>query len=413
MKVLLCHNYYRHRGGEDFSFEQEAQILRSHGHDVIEYTISNDQIPDLGKLALTAKTFWNRQSYREVFELMKHHKPVVMHCTNTFPLLSPSIYQAAKQFRVPVLQALRNYRLICPGSLLHRQGEACHQCVRKFVPVAAIRHGCYRKDRLATGVLSAMLATHRLFGTWKNRVTAYYTPTEFARQRFLDAGFAPERIHVKPNFVASPIPVGSGDGNYFIFVGRLTVEKGIRQLLSAWQKVSGNCGLHFIGAGPLSADINEAAKSDSRIRWLGELPNEEVLSRIARARALVFPSLWYETFGRCIAEAFSVGTPVITTQDGAMAELVRDQHDGVLYPAKNVELLAAALQSFSKDCSDRKAFRKNAFETYRARFTPAQNYKMLLDIYHKIGVNGIDDNEALPKDQRSEDACRKSAEAIL
>src|SRR5262249_54088339 len=144
MKVLLCHNYYQQQGGEDLSFAAEAAMLRSAGHEVTTFTVHNDAIQNMGRLAVARQTLWNGQTASQVRAVIRRERPDVMHCTNTFPLLSPAIYHAARAEGVPVVQSLRNYRLMCPNALFLRDGRVCEDCMGKACAWPAVRHRCYR-----------------------------------------------------------------------------------------------------------------------------------------------------------------------------------------------------------------------------------------------------------------------------
>ena len=166
----MCHNYYQLRGGEDEVFEDEARLLESHGHSVVRYTVHNDEIRGLSRWRLAAGTLWSRQTYRELERLIRQQRPVLMHCTNTFPLISPAAYAAARAAGVAVVQALHNYRLLCPNALLMRDGRVCEDCLGKAFAWPGIRHRCYRDSAAASSVVAAMIAWHKLRGTWTRSV---------------------------------------------------------------------------------------------------------------------------------------------------------------------------------------------------------------------------------------------------
>ena len=205
MKVLLVHNYYQIRGGEDESFEAEAALLESHGHSVVRYTRHNDDIRQMTKWSTAQNTLWNQESYLELRSIIRQHQPQLMHCTNLFPLISPAAYYAARKEGVPVVQSLRNYRLFCANSFLFRDGRCCDDCVRQPAAWFGAYHRCYRDSRSASTVVAAMQRVHRSSQRWFRIVDLYFTPSKFTRQKYIEAGFAPEQISVKPNFV-SPDP---------------------------------------------------------------------------------------------------------------------------------------------------------------------------------------------------------------
>lgn len=384
MKIVVCHSYYRLRGGEDLSFEDEVRLLEAAGHDVIRYLRRNESLQEMSPWRAAAKMSWNSKCYREMRALLRRERPDVLHCTNTFPLISPSVLHAASAERIPVVQALRNYRFTCLNSFLCRDGAVCEQCLdgQSFWP--GIRHGCYRNNRLASVAAATMLTLHRGLGTWHRHVAAFYTLTEFARAKLIAAGLPAERIHVKPNFIAPDPGIGAGDGRFAVFAGRLSEEKGIRTLLQAWERVRG-LPLKVIGEGPLADDVVSASR-ELDIEYLGPRSQLEVLEWMGRATTVIMPSLWYETFGRTIIEAYAKGTPVIASRLGAMAELVHDGVTGRLFLAGDAADLADKVSQVANSSIDLAAMRTAAREAYLERYTAAANYEHLMRIYaHACG----------------------------
>ncbi len=381
MKILLCHSYYQQRGGEDQSFDDEAWLLESHGHDVVRYTLRNEAIPHMNRWNVAWRTVWNPQTYREVRELIRARRPEVMHCTNTFPLMSPAVYYAARAEGVPVVQALRDYRLVCPNTWLLRDGHICEDCLGKSPLWRSVWHGCYRHSRAASAVTAAMLGVHGMLKTWTRAVTMYYALTQFTREKFVAGGLPAARIAVKPNFVHPDPGPGEGRGGYAVFVGRLSSEKGIELLLDAWTRLDAPVSLKIIGDGPLAEKVRAAAEADRRISWLGRRPLGEVLPVVAEAACLVMPSITYETFGRAMAEAFATGTPVVAGRMGTMAELVDDGRTGLHFQPANADDLAQKVRQLLADPRRLATMRLAARQEYEAKYTAEANHRMLLDIY--------------------------------
>jgi glycosyltransferase involved in cell wall biosynthesis len=387
MRILLCHAYYQQSGGEDQSFEAEADLLESRGHEVRRYTLRNEVIEGMSRLAVAAKTLWNRTTHRELSRLIREFQPDVLHSTNTFPLISPSIYYAARSLNVPVVQSLRNYRQLCPSGLLLRDGVACEDCLGKWLATPGIRHGCYRGSRLATAVVAGMTSLHRLLGTWSRAVARYFTLTQFAKSKFVRAGWPAEKIAVKPNFIDPDPGLGRGDGGYAVFVGRLSTEKGIATLLEAWPRIDKSLPLKIIGDGPLRDEVQRFAKEQPHIELLGQRPLREVLEIIGNASCLVMPSIWYETFGRTIMEAYAKGTPVIASRLGAMQELIEDGSTGLLFAPGDADDLAAKIRQLQGDDELRTSLRIAARREYERRYTAEPNHEMLLQIYQAAIVS--------------------------
>ena len=383
MKILVCHNFYQQPGGEDRVYEDECRLLETHGHTVVRFTKHNDQIKQMGRVQALQAAIWNRSTQKELTELIRHERPDVMHCHNTFPLISPSAYYAARSEGVAVVQTLHNYRLLCPGANLLRDGNVCEKCVGMRVPLPAIKHSCYRNNRGATATVSAMLAFHHQKQTWQTAIDRYIALTRFSRDKFIEGGLPAERIRIKPNLVEPDPGPGAHDGDFAIFVGRLSAEKGTDTLLEAWRNHDADIPLKIIGDGPLADHVRESADRDSRIEHLGYKPSPEVAQQIGRARVLIMPSVCYETFGRTIVEAFAAGTPVLASSMGAMQELIEEGHNGHLFNPGDGRSLASTLQSFWADAESQSRLQANARSTYESAYTAGPNYSRLVEIYEE------------------------------
>ncbi len=384
MRILGVHNRYQIRGGEEECYEAEVELLRQHGHHVDLYEENNDSISQATKLTLAAQTVWSKKTYQTIRQSLSQNHYDIVHVQNFFPLISPSIYYAAKAEGIPVVQTLHNYRLVCPNGLFFRQGQVCESCVGKPIPYPGIMHGCYRENRIASAGVAAMLSAHRAINTWHSKVDRYIALTEFARQKFIEGGLSANKIVVKPNFVAPEPSVGNGKGNYALFVGRLSVEKGLDTLLAAWRQLNVSFPLKVVGDGPLSTLVTEAAQQQSHIEWLGRRPMAEVHQLMGEAKFLIFPSKWYETFGRVAVEAFATGTPVIASKIGAITEIVKSGYTGLHFNPGDSSDLARQVTWMLNQPDACAQMRRNARAEFEANYTATANYKQLVSIYSNL-----------------------------
>jgi len=340
-------------------------------------------------VALGQRTIWSRPAYRDVRAAIATHRPDIVHVHNTLPLLSPSVYYAASAEGVPVVQTLHNYRLMCPAAVCFRDGHVCTDCVGKSIASGAIRHACYRESRSASAAVVAMLSVHRLLGTWERKISVYIALTALARRLFIESGLAAEKLVVKPNFVDPDPGSGTGNGGYALFVGRLSVEKGIRTLLQAWRSVGERLPLLVVGDGPLGPDVAAAARDNRGVTWLGARAPKDVVPLPREATCLVFPSECYETFGRVIVEAFAAGTPVVAAGHGAAAELVADGITGVHFRPGDASDLAAKVMHLTSQPVLREVMRAAARSDFEKRFTADVNYRSLLAIYERALATSV------------------------
>jgi glycosyltransferase involved in cell wall biosynthesis len=381
MRVLVVHNRYRQPGGEDQVFEAEVALLRGAGHDVRTYTEHNDRVADMSRARAAAATIWNRTHRASFAALLARWRPDVVHAHNTFPLISPAIIHATEAAGIPFVQTLHNYRLVCPAALLYRDGEVCNDCVGTRASLPSLLHACYRGSRATTAATAAMLATHRLLGTWRRSVTTYVALTEFARSVFVRGGIPADRLQVKPNFLLDDPGRGSGSGGHVLFVGRLAPEKGVRVLLDAARSLAGRVQISIVGDGPLGDEVRASAAEIPGLSWLGRRPHDETLRLMGDAACLVFPSTWYEGLPMTIVEAFACGVPVVASDLGAMQTLVDDGVNGQRFAPGRPRELADALLRVTAERGQREALAAGARHTYLRRFTAARNLQLLENIY--------------------------------
>jgi glycosyltransferase involved in cell wall biosynthesis len=383
MKVLMLHNRYLVPGGEDRSTAAEAALLTDYGHQVELLEHDNREIKSLGKAKTAARTLWSPDSYHRVYSKLRDGQFDVMHVQNFFPLWSPSVYYAAAKCGIPVVQTLRNYRLMCVNYSFFRDGHVCEDCLGRFMPWSGIIHACYKDSRMASSVVAAMIGLHKMMGTWANRVDIYVALTEFAREKYIAGGLPAERIVVKPNFVHPSPLAGQGGGEYAVFVGRLSPEKGISTLLEAWKSPKIVLPLRIIGEGPLENSVRAAAATCHQIQYMGSRSPVQVLDAMRQAEFLVFPSEWYEGMPRVVIEAFAVGTPVIASNIGAAASMVVPGRNGLHFPPGDVATLRQLLESHACNLSELRAMRRGARLSFESHYTGQANADLLLSVYRK------------------------------
>lgn len=396
MKILLVHNFYGSSApsGENMVYEAERELLRRHGHEVLEFTRRSDEIRSQGTWGLlkgALSTPWNPFSAHQLRQFLKQHQPDVMHVHNTFPLISPAIFHAAASLPVGRVLTLHNYRNVCAAGVPLRDGQVCTLCLEQRSAWPSLRHGCYRESRMTTLPLTAMITLHRALGTWQTEVDAFITLTEFQRDWLARAGLPPERMHVKPNYYPGNPPVvpWSERGDYAVVAGRLSEEKGLPSLVKAWVAWGSDAPqLRIIGDGPLRKQLQGAA-SGSPIRFLGQLPADETVSQIAHARLLVLPSECFEGFPMVVREAFAVGTPVAASNLGPLPFIIKQGDNGVLFEACNPQSLLNAVCSAWQTPGVLEQLGRGARKSFEQLYTEEINYARLMDVYRKAVGNRV------------------------
>jgi glycosyltransferase involved in cell wall biosynthesis len=383
MRILMLHNRYLIRGGEDASYAAEAGLLRRHGHEVQGYEETNERVAELGHVRTAVRTIWSAETYRRVRNTIRAWRPDVVHVQNFFPLISPSAHHAAHAAGIPVVQSLRNYRLFCAAGTFLRESRVCELCLGCRVPWPALRHRCYRGSRAGSAVAAALQVAHRALRTWTRCVDCFIALTPFAQAKYIEGGLPAARIAVKPNFLAEDPGVGAAPRAHIAFIGRLAEEKGILPLLRAWPRGADAPTLRVAGAGPQELEVRALCAERANCSFEGELAAGDALRLVRGARALVFPSLWYEGMPRTLIEAFACGTPVAAFRIGSMPDMVTDGIEGRLVPPGDFEALTAAVCALAADPATAGAAARAAYERH---YTAEVNYRLLLDVYRRAGA---------------------------
>lgn len=387
MRILLIHNHYKQVGGEDTVFFAEAALLEQHGHEVERLTFSNDAVNSFSeKLGAALGVVYNVQSARIIERKILSFKPEVIHVHNFFPLVSPAVFYVADKYRIPIVMTLHNYRLICPSALLHYDGRVQTENIAKIFSLSAINKKVYRGSRFQTASVVLATGVHKVVGTWQQKVDRFIALTPGAAKLFLHSSLRldPRQLVVKPNFTPD---LGEGKADrqdYFLFVGRLTPEKGIETLLRA--NALHPFKLKIIGDGPLREAVEQHAAEYPQMQYLGFQERERVVQELKSAKALVFPSEWLETFGMTIVEAFSTGTPAIAAKIGGAEQLVQDGVNGFHYTPGRSEELVSKIKRLELDEALRKQLGKNARLSFEQNYTSEVNYNLLYRIYLDVIV---------------------------
>ena len=383
--ILIVHNYYQVPGGEDTVVANEKKMLEKHGHKVVLYSRNNVELKQMSKsqkIWLPITTVFNPRTYREIKKLIRQENIEIVHVHNTLNLISPAVYYAARSMKVPVIQTIHNFRLLCPGATFYRDGHICEDCVEHGLK-CAVKHSCYRKSKIQT--LACVLSTmfHRMTGIYGK--INYICLTEFNKKKLLELKqIKPERVFVKPNFVESnnQCILEKKRENQFVFAGRLDKLKGIDLLFEAWRVMGENAAkLVVCGTGPMENWCRMFIRENPvNIEMRGYLPNDKTLEIIKKSKALVLPTQWYEGFPMSIVEAFSVGTPVSCSNIGNVGSIVEEGVTGYKFGYKAVDELVKAIRNVNVISAEKiKA-------VYESNNNESVNYEKLVKIYTNVAA---------------------------
>jgi len=377
--VLQLHNRYRQAGGEDTVVARERELLTSAGHEVLQCQVENP--PGAVRAAATLLlSAWNPSSASSVKQITAEFQPDVAHIHNTWWVLSPSVVAALGS--IPTVVTLHNYRLLCANSQLFRDGHPCEDCVGRG-PWRGVQHRCYRRSFPASTLAAAAIGIPRRLDVWRN-VDLFLALTDFAKGRFVAGGLPEERLVVKPNFVDDPGPRlnAPSASTTVLFVGRLSTEKGIGVLLEAWSRVRpDHLELLIVGDGPLADDVRALAPPG--VRFLGHLGQDQIRELMLGARALIFPSIWYEGQPMVLLEALAAGLPLVVSGIGGIPDTVVDYGAALIVNRKSdwAESLVRLADDVWVDGAGR-----HARAVFEGRYTPDAALDRLLDAYERAGA---------------------------
>jgi glycosyltransferase involved in cell wall biosynthesis len=380
MRILIVHTGYKIRGGEDSVVDNEMDLLRSAGHEVNILRFANSGFSLLKLLQLP----FNYSSYNKTKKTITSFKPDIVHVHNLHFAGSTSVIYAVKKCNVPVVVTLHNYRILCPSGTLFFDNKLFLSSINKLFPVEAIKKGVYQNSKVITLWLAISAVINQLMKTW-DIPDRYIVLGSNAKDIFLSSKYRhlADKMRIKPNFCFPHHEQQKQSGDYYLYVGRLSPEKGINVILNAFSKT--DFVLKIIGSGPLEEEIKAFSDKFSNIEFLGVKAKNDVYSLISGAKAIIFSSIWYETFGMVIIEAFACGTPVIASSIGEAKNLVNDKINGLLFKAGNEDdLLDKVIYYESLSMEDKLQYKSNALKAYQESYTPEINLRQLVNIYEEI-----------------------------
>lgn len=386
MKIFVGHNFYQQAGGEDLVFRSQTKMLETFGHEVYRYERRNDEIrPGLiSRLSHTMSLRFSRPSYDEVRRLLRAFKPDVAHFHNTFFVMTPSVFSACRDAGVPVVVSLHNYRLMCVNGLFFRDHHACEDCLQTS-RWAGIKHACYRGSFLSSLALTDMISHHWRANTWTQGIDRILVATEFSREKHIRAGIPEDNIKVLPHFVEEPEHLAGADrGDYALYAGRLSDEKGVDLLLMAWRTIK-DIPLYIVGTGPRREAMEQFIEREglTNVRMFGFLKREEYLKIMREAKFLVAPCLSYDNFPMVVVEAYSYGVPVLASRLGSLEEAVQDGVTGLLFSNADAEDIGRKARALISDHQRYQSFCFNARKAYESRYSPKQHHQTLMAYYQE------------------------------
>jgi glycosyltransferase involved in cell wall biosynthesis len=387
MRILLIHGFYQQFGGEDAVALSEKAQLERHGHEVIFYQRHNSEISsysltDMALLPL--RSLYSSRTTREIREVVTKRRPEVAYIHNFFPLLSPSLYDVLDDLAVPTVQALHDFRFLCPNGWFYTEQNICERCKHGNY-IHAVRHRCYRNSRAESTVAAAVSTICRVSGVLR-KINAFIASTDFIRNQFVTVGVPPERIFVRPHSIDSSITIPTFTaGEYVLFLGRLSEEKGLWPLVRSFEQCR-NMKLCIVGTGPLEHELRAYVTANrlTNIEMVGFKTGEQKWDYVRRCAFVVVPSQCYETFSLVVLESYVAGKPVIASALGSLPYVVEDGKSGLLFEPGNSADLSAKIKTLWGDPAAQRSMGTYARSLAEQKYGAARNYQSLMTIFSQV-----------------------------
>lgn len=364
--------------------QQEYALLA--GSETVAMFIRKNRRGITGFLQFLAYPF-NIRAGRKLDRMLREFKPDVAHLHNIHYATGPQLIRILHKRKIPMVMTLHNYRLICPSATLFYNGELFPDSINSRFPWKAVRLGIHQGSIFKTFWIALTYYLHRKLGTW-NMINRYLVLTTFARELFSNskaAGIPAEKLVVKPNFIrdSEENRAQAAREDHFLFIGRLSREKGVETLIEAFQ--NSGARLRIAGDGPLKDDVIQKCNTGPNLHYLGALEPEQVREQMKQCTALIFPSEWYEGMPMTLIEAFATGTAVLASRLGAMSAMVRDGREGFLFSAGDPGDLRACIAKWQElDTRSKDRIRSNARKSYEEHYTAEANKQQLMEIYRDL-----------------------------
>lgn len=387
MKILLVNNSYQQFGSTEAVVLEEKALLEANGQCVLQYSRDNSEISHFSfreKLVLPANSIYSMRTEREIKKIILRFRPDVAYVHNFLPLISPSIYHALYANGVPIVQLVHEFRFLCPNSHFYTQGRVCELC-KDGNYLHAVRFRCYKNSRLVSLMCAATLGINRLAG-FLNKISGFICLTEFTKQKLMEIGVPEKKLYVKPHSInVSRISPQTGGGDYLLFLGRLSEEKGLVTLVRAMAQMK-EMTLKIAGSGPMESYLRSLVAENrlGNVEFLGIKTGEEKWELLRNCRFVIVPSECYETFCLVAIESYAMGKPVIGSNIGSLPYVIQEKKTGLLFsPGCAEDLREKVNYLWSRPC-ELEAMGRQGRQLAETKYSPDENYRALMSIFQSV-----------------------------
>lgn len=407
MRILQANKFWRQRAGSERYVFELCDLLESHGHEIAPFAMQDAgnayslysslfvtpmdiaepyRMPLSRRAGVAARILHSREAARNIGVLADVFNPDVAHLHNIYHQLSSSVFKPLARRGTGVVMTLHDFKLLCPALRLYHGEGVCERC-RRFDYHLCVTRLCVKGSLAASLLGAADLWLNDAFQVYSRHVDRFIAPSRFMAGKMIERGLPAAKVEVLPGFVDTerwqPASAG-GDGDYILFSGWLSPEKGVQTLIRAMAAHPG-IPLKIAGTGIYDGVLRSLAREHglANVEFVGFRKEEDVRRLIQGSRFVCVPSEWYESSPMSALEAFACGKPVIASNMGGIAEVVSDGDNGVLVGAGDVDGLAAAIGDLWHDtgrCAEMGAAARRLAED---SFSPGSHHEKIISIYQQ------------------------------
>ena len=401
----MVQTFHYRRGGDSTHMFNLSELLSENGHEVVHFAMKHPRnlpsphsgyfsseidFPSLlesgspaSACKVLTKSIYNGEARKKIARLADDTKPDIAHFHNIHGHLTTSIIEPLRKRGIPIVWTCHDYRLVCPNTSFLSRGEVCERCLPTRYWNAPLQR-CKKGSLPASFVAMLTSCWDRMTGV-PRRVDRFITPSRFLRGKMIEGRIDGDKVIAMPNFTDLDIRPHAGEGDYFIYTGRLSHEKGIDILIRAAGSIEG-ARLLLVGEGPVEEELKEEAEKygNGRVEFTGFLSGEDFERKVAGARFIVLPSRWYENLPFSIMEAMAAGKPVVATDIGGIPEMVDDGETGLLFPVGNEEALRGCLARMNSDPELRREMGRRGREKAERLYGRARHYESIMEVYDAV-----------------------------
>lgn len=401
MKILLVNKFHYLKGGSEKYYFELANLLKEKGHEIAFFSMLNDKNIKTGEKEYFVEeidlntgsklkaldVIYSKENKKKMTQALEDFKPDIVHLNNFQRQLSESIVEAIKEKNIPIVFTAHDVQAVCPAILmLDNNKEVCELC-KNGKYINCIKKGCVKNSKLKS-ILGAVEARYyRIKKVYNKKISYIITPSEFYKQKLVEDGIKENKIEAIHNFIdVSQYNLKTEDEGYALYVGRLSKEKGILNLIEAFSSLQ-NKKLYIAGDGPEKEKIERIIKDrhlENDIKLLGYLSQDQVKEYIRKSRFVVVPSIWYENCPYSVLETLAIGKSVIGADIAGIPELVQDKVNGLTYRYDDIRELEEKMKLLFENKELAEEYGKNAKEIAKKEYSKEEYYNKIIKIYEKL-----------------------------